>query len=149
MITRFAVIRCSGGKADAVLVFERREEAETCAESLRAAGNQVILSKVEISLNASERLAAYNEVNDAYLFEDAERQLYDFAGISFEEGDDDCEKRRTFREKYGSSIEELCRERGKGSVLSGMIEYYERHKDCDIAENSIWQEAAREALKPV
>lgn len=139
-MARFAVVRVPGGIAE---VFDNEEEAIIHADILKVGGNRVILSKIEITPNDFEKREIFQEISNEYLFEDAERQLYTYFGIS-EGSDEDPEIREEFRERYGCTIEELCAP--KVGFLQRIVEYFKNEQDCNVADNIIWENGIKTVL---
>lgn len=99
----------------------------------------IIRNNKKIILTSDELEQAYREQKHNYLLGDAEDQFSDFISVRFkEEG--------SFNKCFGFSEEDVCDRDSAYYLLEKFVAAYEKHHDCNNAENDVWEETIRNIL---
>ena len=93
----------------------------------------------EYTLTSEELYQAYWEQQHIFRLADAESQLSDFISSHFISD-------AQFKECFGFSRREVCDPTSSYYLLEKFLASYEKHHDCELAENDVWQECVRNIL---
>ena len=91
------------------------------------------------ALTAEELEQAYREQQHNYKLEDAKNQFCDYHRRNFA-------YELVFANCFGFSRKEVCDPNSMHYLLEDFVASYEKHHDCEQAENDIWQEVIRNVL---
>lgn len=113
---------------------------------LNVSGVNVNGKIMDIQLNQLQIESIYRYQDNKYLLEDARTHLLDHLSFKlnlnniFDSIDSYNEKlTKECREKFGASFEEMCDPNSDKYLLDVMVDKFNHDKDCNIADNDIWE----------
>ena len=91
--------------------------------------------------------AIYREYDRQFLLEDAARHLAMFFCIDPDDPDDDPGAIQLCENTLGFDWDEACNAGGEHYILPQLVQLFEKQRDCNSAENAVWEEAIRTFIK--